>query len=130
MFDFLYAYNYWALAFLRIVLGLLFIAHGWPKLKDLKTAASNFSAMGFKPGALWGTIAALAEVFGGLALLTGMAAQTAAVILTMELVVIIVWRLGRGDKFVGGYELDLLLLAAMMFLATQDIAASSFGIFI
>ncbi len=130
MFDFLYAYNYWALALFRIVLGLIFVAHGWPKLKDLKTTASNFSGMGFRPGAFWGTIAALAEVFGGLALLAGMGAQAAAAVLALELVVIMVWRLGRGDKFVGGYELDLLLLAAMLFLATQDLTASSFGIFI
>ncbi len=130
MFDFLYAYNYWALSLLRIVVGLIFVAHGWPKLKDLKATASNFSGMGFRPGALWGTIAALAEVFGGLALLAGMGAQTAAAVLALELVVIIVWRLDKGDKFVGGYELDLLLLAAMLFLATQDLTASSFGIFV
>jgi hypothetical protein len=61
----LFWYGGWGFVIPRIILGAMLIVHGWPKIKDLRQNASNFSGMGFKPGWLWGTIAALLEFFGG-----------------------------------------------------------------
>jgi uncharacterized membrane protein YphA (DoxX/SURF4 family) len=47
MFPLYFLYDIWAILILRIVLGLIFIAHGWPKIKDLRQNAKNFSGMGF-----------------------------------------------------------------------------------
>lgn len=124
----------WALVLLRLVLGLIFIAHGWPKLKDLKTTQANFDGMGFKPGRLWGTLVALVEFVGGILFILGLFTQAAAFILAIEFIVIIIWKLKIKQKLVGGYELDLALLAALLVLATMGSTLyaldSVFGIYL
>ena len=104
---------------MRLVLGLIFIAHGWPKIKDLKTTAQGFQGMGFKPGRLWGTVVALAEFVGGLLIFFGLFTQIAALILAIQFIVIMIWKFKIKQKLVGGYELDLILLAALLVLAAS-----------
>jgi len=72
MIQILFIYNDEAMLILRLVLGLIFIAHGWPKIKDLKATAQGFQGMGFKPGKFWGTVVAIAEFFGGLLFIAGL----------------------------------------------------------
>ena len=48
----------WGFLALRLAVGAILLVHGWPKLKDLKANGVNFEAMGFRPGPLWGTVAA------------------------------------------------------------------------
>ena len=110
----------WALLLLRLVYGAIFLAHGWPKLKNLKTTAQNFEMMGFKPGAFWGTIVALAETFGGLAVILGIGTQYAGLVLAFNMLVATLWKLKNGQKLIGGFELDLSLLAIGLILATLD----------
>ena len=69
------------------ILGLIFLIHGLPKIKDLKTTWQNFEMMGFKPGVLWGTVVAIVEFFGGLLLISGLLTSAAAFILTIEMIV-------------------------------------------
>lgn len=102
----------------RLVFGMVFLVHGWPKLKSLKTTAQNFDAMGFKPGNFWGTLVALVEFFGGLAVLFGFFTSLAALLLAINMTVATLWKIGRGQGFSGGYEFDLLLLVTSLFLAT------------
>ena len=108
----------WAYLLLRLVFGLVFIVHGWPKLKSLKTTHKNFEAMGFKPGSLWGTVVALVEFFGGLAVFLGLLTSLAASLLVINMIVATVWKLSRKQGFVGGYEFDLLLVIVGLTLAT------------
>ncbi len=119
-------YSDWALAFLRIVLGILLLLHGWPKLKDLKTTSVNFGAMGFKPGSFWGPLVACAEFFGGLALILGVWTEFAAAVIAIEFVVITIWKIIRRQPFVGGLELDLLILGAAVTLLALGAGAFSF----
>ena len=114
----LLSYNEWSLAALRIILGIIFLAHGWPKIKNLRQTASMFAAMGFKPGALWGTIAAVVEFFGGLGLLLGFYTQAYAALLVIQMLVATIWKMRAGQKLSGGYELDLLLVAALLTVTT------------
>lgn len=102
---------------LRIVLGVIFIVHGWPKLKNLKQTAAMFNGMGFKPGGFWGTLVALLECAGGLALLLGFYTQVFAVLFALQFATIVVWKIAKGQPFAGGWEFDLLILAALLALA-------------
>ena len=108
----------WSLLAIRLVIAAIFLAHGWPKLKDLKQNANNFGMMGFRPGAFWGTVVAFTEVFGGLAVLFGVFTQFAAIPLAIDMVVATLWKLKNGQKLINGYELDLMILAACLILAT------------
>lgn len=108
----------WTLLLLRLVIAAIFLAHGLPKIKNLKQNAINFTGMGFKPGAFWGTIVAFVEVFGGLAILFGVGVQIAGILLAVNMSVATLWKRKQGMKLVNGYELDLLLLTANLLLAT------------
>jgi len=110
---------------LRLVAGFIFIAHGWPKVRGMKMTAQHFESMGFKPGHVWGAAVALVEFFGGIAILVGFLAQPAAFALAIVMLVALFWKLGKGQSLVGGYELDLMLLAAMIVLTLLDSGAYS-----
>lgn len=116
--EFLAYYADWAYLLLRVMFGLIFVTHGWPKLKSLKTNANHFEAMGIKPGKFWGTIVALVETVGGLALVVGLYTQVAAVLIAVDMLVSSIWKMKRGQGLVGGYELDLTLLLVALLFAT------------
>ncbi|MBI4086279.1 MAG: DoxX family protein [Candidatus Liptonbacteria bacterium] len=119
MFDFSFYYGDWALALLRIILGILLVVHGLPKLKDLKATSAGFDSMGFKPGAFWGPLVAFAEFFGGLALVLGIGTEFAAAVFVIQFAVITIWKIISRQPFAGGFEIDLLILGAAAILLTQ-----------
>ena len=119
MFQTLLVFNDFGLLLLRIVLGLIFLVHGWPKIKNLKETHANFEMMGFKPGAFWGTIVAMVEFFGGLLLIAGLFTQLAAILIAIQMLVATAWKMKRKQKLAGGYEFDLLLVASALVLATS-----------
>jgi putative oxidoreductase len=102
----------WGLLLLRVVVGAIMIVHGFPKLKNLKATGAGFAGMGFRPGIFWGTVTALLESFGGIALVLGILTVPLAAFFVVEFLVIIIWKIGKHMPFVGGWELDLLILAA------------------
>ncbi|MBI3046286.1 MAG: DoxX family protein [Candidatus Harrisonbacteria bacterium] len=106
-----------ALLVLRVVVGLIFVAHGWPKLKNLKGTQAWFGSVGFKPGWLWGTLAALLEGVGGPLIIVGFGTQPFSFLLAIQMLVAAIWQKRQGKNFSGGYELDLLLVAALLVLA-------------
>lgn len=111
---------------LRIALGLIIIAHGFPKIRDLRGTAQGFAGMGFRPGLFWATVVALTEFVGGLAIIFGILTQFFALLLVVGFAVILVKiRLKSGARLVGGYELDLLVFAAALILATLGSGALS-----
>ena len=125
MVQFLLLFDNWALLILRVILGLILLIHGWPKIKDLKATSQSFSAMGFKPAMFWGTIVALVEFLGGLALIGGLLVQVVAFLVAIQFIVIIL-KVKRGKGFAGGYEFDLLIIAASLILFT--IGGGAFGL--
>jgi len=110
---------------LRLAAGFIFIAHGWPKVRGMRMTAQHFESMGFKPGRVWGTAVALVEFFGGIAIFFGFIAQPAALALAIVMLIALFWKLGKGQGLVGGYELDLLLLAVMIAITLLDSGAYS-----
>lgn len=117
MLSIFFFYGGAALFALRVLLGLTVLAHGWPKVKDLKQTAANFTAMGFRPGAFWGTLIALLEFAGSLALIFGFLVQPVAILFVIEFLATTAWRIGKRHPFIGGWELDLALLAGMLALS-------------
>ena len=109
----------------RIVAGAVMIAHGFRKIKDLKTNAHNFENMGFRPASFWGTLVAIVEFFGGIGFIIGFFTQIIAGIFILEFVVILIKQFQWKTKFVGGYELDLAILASTALLFTNGGGAFS-----
>ena len=106
-----------AILILRLVAGLAFIQHGWPKIQHA------FSWMGPDapvPGILQ-ALAALSEFGGGFALILGLLTRLAAFGLTCTMLyAIFMVHMAKGDPFVstGGssYELAAVYLAIMVVL--------------
>ncbi len=105
-----------ALLLLRLAVGIIFVVHGWPKIRNLRETAQNFEGMGFKPGAFWGPLVAIVEFVGGLAIFFGLYTGLAALLLGVEMLVGTFWKMSRGQGLAGGYELDLILLAGCIVL--------------
>jgi putative oxidoreductase len=101
----------WALFILRVVLGLIFTAHGLAKVRNLKANAESFTGMGFKPGMFWGTLVGLTETISGIALILGFFTQVAAALVGLVMIVAIVWKIIRKMSF-NKMEIDLILLAS------------------
>lgn len=108
------------LAVLRIVVGIIFIAHGWPKLAGgMEGTAGSFASLGIPAPTLAAWFIALLETFGGLLLVVGylvtpVAALLAAHMLTGIFLVHIpngFYVIGPGS---GGYEFNLLVIAAAL----------------
>lgn len=113
----LFVFSEWALLVLRVVMGAILIAHGFPKLKDLRGTGGSFAGMGFKPGMFWTTVVAILEFVGGIFLIVGFLTQVVGLLLAIQFIVIIL-KLKRRSGLVGGFEFDLLLAASALALAT------------
>ncbi len=123
----LLAQSPWALFLLRVIVASIFLAHGVPKLRNLKQTWQNFEGMGFWPGKFWGTLIAFLEGVGGLSLLFGFFVQWIGLVLALEMIVATGWRLKNKHTFVDGYEFDVLLIVASLILATMDGGAFALG---
>jgi putative oxidoreductase len=94
---------------IRILAGIAFIIHGLPKLSNIAGTEQFFANMVGLPAAMALPVGLL-EVIGGIALLVGVLTRIASIFFIIEMIgSTITAKLPRG--FVGGYELDLLLMA-------------------
>jgi putative oxidoreductase len=75
-----------ALLLLRLVIGIAFVLHGAPKIAH---AATWMDAMPFHPPAFLQETAAVAEFFGGWALIIGVASRVAAALIAIDMLVAI-----------------------------------------
>jgi len=125
IFNALSSFGGWGLLALRVAFGIIFLAHGLSKLKNIRGTTGWFESIGIKPGMFWAPVVAFVETFGALAVMAGFGAQIAGALLTISMTVALLWRLRSGHKLVSGYEIDLILLAAAIFLATNGGGAYS-----
>ncbi len=98
----------WGLLVMRVVLGAVFIAHGWPKVMGIAGTISFFGNLGL-PEFLAYVVAGV-EVLGGAAMILGLWTQWAGRLLAVDMlgaIYFVKWPRG----FVGGYEFELALLA-------------------
>jgi putative oxidoreductase len=102
---------------LRLAVGVLFVIHGYPKLgAGTKGTGEWLKTMGLTAG--FAPFAGVVEFFGGLALLLGILTPIVAVLSALWMVST-TWLsvVKMKKKFVGGYELDIVLLLASLALA-------------
>ena len=113
MIQLLFVFSDFGLLALRLVLGLIMVAHGWPKIKNLQKTKAEFAMMGFRPPLFWGIAAGAVELFGGLMIIFGFLTQIAALFIFIQFIVAIL-KVKRKAGFVNGYEFDLLIAAAAL----------------
>jgi len=122
----------YALTFLRVVTGIIFITHGWPKLAGGVGQTADFLGSIGVPlpiVAAWGVT--LLETFGGLALVLGALTAPVAILLAIHMLLGILlvhmpkwYVLGPGT---GGSEYNLLLIAVLTTIAVAGPGAASIG---
>jgi putative oxidoreductase len=107
------------LLILRIVLGIIMIYHGWPKVTGLGGVIEGFSGMGIPLPAVAAVFATVAEFVGGLLMLIGAFTDIAGLMFAIDMLGAIIFvhaKNGFGiDK--GGFEWPLLLMAAALAIA-------------
>lgn len=93
---------------IRILAGILFIVHGLPKFEDVTSTQDFFGSVGIPPELV--VPICLLEVIGGIFLLVGVVTRITAALFIIEMIsATLIVKLSKG--FVGGYELELLLVA-------------------
>ena len=105
----------YAATILRVFLGLAFFLHGLDKFRGgIGNTASFFESLGI-PGFMASVVAGL-ELVGGIAMLLGIGTRVVAVFFALIMVVgTITAKLPAG--FLGGYELEVALLAMSLYFA-------------
>jgi putative oxidoreductase len=112
----------YGLLLLRLVVGLLFAAHGAQKLFGSfggggpKGTAAFFASLGYRAPALMALVAGLSELGGGLLLATGFLTPVASFLLAtvmLNAIATVVWPKG----FLGGYEFEFTLATVAIALA-------------
>ena len=102
---------------LRLMVGIIFLLHGWAKLQNPAGFIGFVGSLGFPAPALFGWLVILLEFVGGLLLILGLGTRPVAFALTVEMLIttlLVKSRIGFIAPQGGGVgaELDLLLLAA------------------
>ena len=92
---------------LRIIIGITFIIHGLPKLVGVGKTQGFFGHMGLPPELALPI--AILEVVGGIVLIFGILTRITSILFIVEMIgAILTAKISKG--FVGGYEIDLLLI--------------------
>ena len=110
----------YALALLRIVVGLTFLMHGYPKFQDLAGTAGFFGFLGIPAAGLMAPLVATIETVGGALLIIGLGTRYVNVLQAIVMLMAIltfklsVGFIAPGDQPGTGYELDLLLLTSSL----------------
>ncbi len=123
------------LLLLRLGIGGMFMAHGWPKLAGGERAWTKLGksmvhvGIDFAP-TFWGFMAAIAEFFGGLAFALGIGFVPACVLLLSTMVVAGTMHLRKNDGFAGAshaIEAGILFASMLLIGPGKHTLASKFG---
>lgn len=116
----------WIALVLRLVLGILFTAHGFPKLRSPERAATHLLKLGMPLPKLSAIVLGIVEFFGGIALIIGFETRIVATLLVIIMAIGAYRRkTNLKEKFVEGYMLELILaiaLAAQIFLGAGKLS--------
>ncbi len=109
MLSFFFAHNWWGIWFLQFAVGVIFIFHGWPKLK---------SKIGLLK--IGGQFHGLIEIVGGLALFFSYHVRAVGLVFAIIMLGAIwfkkfKWHLPFYSHTGSGWEFDFILLATNIF---------------
>ena len=113
---------------LRVVVGIVFLMHGWQKLFVFHFAgvAGFLGQLGVPAPSVMGVVLTLVEFLGGIALILGLFTRWAAWLLAIEMVVaILLVHFKHGFFMPQGFEFALTLLAANLALALNGPGSAS-----
>lgn len=114
----------WAIFIGRVVLGLILMRHGLPKLRNLKGTGEWFQSISFRPGNFWAAVAGIVEFVGGLALVLGFLGQLAAFFVVLEFAVVLLKFKGKA-MFQEDSEKDWLIFSLALLVLTLGSGALS-----
>jgi len=108
-----------ALLILRVVLGIIMLVHGWPKLSNLGGTIEGFTGMGIPLPALSAIFATVVEVGGGILILIGALSDIAGLLFAIDMLGAITFVHAKKGFSVseGGIEFPLALLAMALAVA-------------
>jgi putative oxidoreductase len=108
-----------ALLILRVVLGIIMIYHGWPKVTNLGGTIEGMAGMGVPAPAVAAIFATVAEVVGGLLMVLGAFTDIAGLMFAIDMLGAITFVHAKNGFSVakGGMEWPLLLVAAALAIA-------------
>jgi putative oxidoreductase len=119
----------WALVFIRLGVGAVFLVHGWPKITDLGMPIGLAEKLGYQPAEVFGVALAIIEFFGGLLLLLGLATRPAALLIALTQLVAVKevhWACGFvGTEGCRGFEFNFVLLTGLVALLFAGAGAYS-----
>jgi len=118
-----------ALLIIRVVLGIIMLYHGWPKLTNLGGTIEGFTGMGIPLPPLAATFSMVAEVGGGLLLLLGVLTDVAGLLVAIDMLGAITFVHAKNGLAVmdGGVEWPLALLAMALGVALAGPGRYSVG---
>ncbi|MDF0532404.1 DoxX family protein [Tsukamurella sp. 8F] len=99
----------------RVIIGIVFVAHGWQKFSDYGIAAvgASFEKMGVPAPHAAAWFSGIAELAGGVLLIVGVAIPVVAVVLIVDMLGAI-FTAHSEQGLIGGYELPLALIAGLV----------------
>ena len=130
MFSKLNRYNNWSLMVLRVILGAVFIYHGYPKLFGegaIQGTAGFFDSLGIPIPVFSAVLVGIVEFFGGVMLVLGLFSRWVSIPIAVNmLVALFLVHLKNGFSIAaGGFEFVLVLFAMALVVLTHGSGALS-----
>jgi putative oxidoreductase len=115
-------YKNFGLLIIRVGLGIMFIYHGYPKLRDGQKMweqlgeSTKYVGIHFLP-VVWGLLCALVETVGGLLLVLGLWFRPVCILLIINLLVATAAQLAQGGLQVAAHPIeDVIAFVGLLFL--------------
>jgi putative oxidoreductase len=117
----------WGVTLLRLVVGVIFVMHGWQKLSmGFQNVAGFLGSVGIPLPTLSAVVLTIVELLGGIALILGVLTRYVAALLAIDMLVALVAVHIKGGFFAPkGVEFPLLLLVANIYLILAGAGALS-----
>lgn len=123
--PFLRPFAPWATLILRIALGLVMANHGWSKFGNMEGTTGFFTSLGIPAAGVMAWVVTLVELVGGICVVLGLATRFWTLLMAFVALVAIVMAKMKDGLWVANYELELMVLAASLLMATRGPGAPS-----